>query len=722
MRTALFIASILIAASIEAATVRGGVRDTSGATLPGVTVYEKGSSDSVVTDNDGRFTLEVSAIPATIIAFLGGFDSVTIDAKGADVDVRLKLAAVEESVTVTAKAPRSVTASTYDLRPLEVLRTPGAQADVFKALQTLPGVAKVDEGAGLFVRGGDVSEVRVMLDGATIDHPFRYESPAGGQFGSITPMLLEGLAFTTGGFSARYGNALSGVLDLRGLGKPASSGWTATGGLAGVSARVASPASEASGFRASGNFSSTKLMFKLNGAPREFDKMPSSWDLNASGHFESTSLGTLKLFAMTQRDGVGVELQKEGFSGFLHSKSSQSVGIASWKKIAGEWQLSAALGANTYSKGIDVGVIDLTTTDHRLSTRFDAARMFGGLVLRTGADADRADTRIEGVKPLRGNDYNGANGSVSFAVDYADAHGGAYAELEKTFGRFTPTLGVRVDRSQLLGTSTIDPRANLTVALTANQKLRFAWGVYHQAPAPSYFDAISGATSLKPMQATHWIAGYELGTADGPYFVRVEGYDKKYDNLPIDDPALGFSSDGYGFARGIDFFASRKWTRFEVRAAFSILDAQRRWTPADQQSRFTIPDGTWSPDFDIPQSLSIVATANVTSQVAVGMTFTSASGRPTTPIIGAKQGAFGLTPIYGAINSERFPAYQRLDMNVTTRPRAIGQLTVLYFLAVNNAFARRNVTEYAYSADYTSRTPVVSLTPRSFYVGFTLIK
>ncbi|MGZ8852569.1 MAG: carboxypeptidase regulatory-like domain-containing protein, partial [Thermoanaerobaculia bacterium] len=179
-----FFAAFLITVSIHAATVRGIVRDDGGDALPGVTVYEKGSNDTVVTDGAGRFTIEVASLPATLVAFLGGFEPSTVTATDGDVEFRLKLAAVNDSVTVTARAPRSADMSAYDFRPLDIVRTPGAQADVFKALQTLPGVVKIDDGAGIFVRGGDVSEVRVLLDGAPIEHPFRYESPAGGQFGS----------------------------------------------------------------------------------------------------------------------------------------------------------------------------------------------------------------------------------------------------------------------------------------------------------------------------------------------------------------------------------------------------------------------------------------------------------------------------------------------------------------------------------------------------------
>jgi outer membrane cobalamin receptor len=715
MRTAILLALLIT-------NIHGIVRDESGAPLPGVTIYEKGSSETVVTDANGRFALDVAQLPATIVAFLGGFDSVSVDAKSGEIAIVLKLAAMNDSVTVTAKAPRSASTSTYDVRPLDALRTPGAQADLFKALQTLPGVAKIDDGAGLFVRGGDVSEVRVLLDGATIEHPFRYESPTGGMFGSVPPMLLEGISFTTGGFSARYGNALSGILDLRGRGRPSMTNYSATGGLAGLSGSVGAPTSEATGIRASGNFSSTKLLFAVNGQPRQFDRLPHGWDLNASAHYESPRAGSLKVFAMTQRDGVGVDFQKEGFDGFLHSSSSQSIAVASWKKSSGDWLLSGALGADSYRKGVDVGVLDLSTTDRRVTSRFDAARTFGNLVVRAGGDADDASTRIAGTKSIRGNDFKGVGGSIAFDVAHGDSHGGAYTEVEETFGRITPTLGVRLDADRALQSFTADPRVNVTFALTPKQKLRFAWGIFHQTPSPSYFDRVSGTRALDPMEATHWIAGYELGSADGPYFVRAEAYDKTYRKLPLEDAASGFTSDGFGFARGIDLFAAKRWKRLDLRASFSVLDAKRRWTAPDQQDRYALPDGTWSPDFAIPRSLTLISNFIATDSLSGGVSFSTASGKPHTPILGGQQGKYGVLPLYGAINSERLPRYARCDLNLTWHARPVGHSTLLYFVAVNNVFARQNVTDYSYSADYTTRAPVMSLAPRSFYFGLTLFQ
>src|SRR5256885_1037107 len=120
-------------------------------------------------------------------------------------------------------------------RPPRTRCPPGATADVARAIQTLPGVQSVDEGTGLFVRGGDVSETRVFLNDVAMLSPYNYETPTGNYTVTVNPFLLDGIFFSSGGFGARYGNILSGVADLRTAGRPVQSSITGVAGLASVS-------------------------------------------------------------------------------------------------------------------------------------------------------------------------------------------------------------------------------------------------------------------------------------------------------------------------------------------------------------------------------------------------------------------------------------------------------------------------------------------------------
>jgi len=163
--------------------VAGTVRDTTGLPLPGATIEIDGSIVAV-SDADGSFEIVlVSGARHRVIVTLPGFDpheSVFEVSHGVQLNVVLAIRRVREQIIVTAPSPEEAVARPFLLQPVQVYRTPGADADVFRALQTLPGVSAPDDAAGLFVRGGDVSEVLVSLDDAVIAHPYRYETPTGG--------------------------------------------------------------------------------------------------------------------------------------------------------------------------------------------------------------------------------------------------------------------------------------------------------------------------------------------------------------------------------------------------------------------------------------------------------------------------------------------------------------------------------------------------------------
>src|SRR5262245_49311780 len=222
--------------------LRGTVVDQSGLPVPRALVYIEGTQTSTETDDTGRFSLALTPVKAgTLTIFRDGFSPVTVLFDPVDPltlerqRITLVPAPITDTVTVTAPRAPSPPASSFAMRPLDVVRTPGAAADLMRALQTLPGVAQIDEGAGLYVRGGDTSEVLVLLDDAVVFHPYRSETPGGGLFGSVEPFLLDGVSFATGGFSAKYGNALSAVLDMHGLKRPDVAQTTVTLGLAGAS-------------------------------------------------------------------------------------------------------------------------------------------------------------------------------------------------------------------------------------------------------------------------------------------------------------------------------------------------------------------------------------------------------------------------------------------------------------------------------------------------------
>jgi hypothetical protein len=713
---------LAVAPQAPAGVIHGRVTDATSLPLPGVTVAVKGGDRFAVTDERGEFDLSAPAGSRLLLSLPGFTPREIVAPPSGTLAITLQVANVSAAVTVRAPNPAPPVESRFALSPLDVVRTPGAQADLMRALEAMPGVATIDEGAGLYVRGGDVSEVLVLLDGVVVSHPYRYETPTGGFRGAVDPFLTQGASFTTGGFSAQYGNVMSGVIDLAGLGRPKSARITATAGLAGVSLSGARPIGASGGVRVAANRTTPAILFAVNDSPREYDRLPGGWDVSGGAYYDSPSLGSFRVMAIAQRDHVGVELERDAFAGFLHSGTRHELIAARWERgLAGAWRATASLGSDIYANHTDAGVLRLDTSDRHHSGRVEIAGSVLGWRLRTGGDADLARGAVTGAVPRTGGDLGGVAGVSRFSAQAGDRHGGLYADVSRGFGRFTPELGTRVDYFDRGQEWSADPRAGLRVDLASRQHLRFAWGVYHQTPGAKYFDSVRGASALRAMAATHYVAGYERGSLGERTFVRIEAYAKRYRHLPLESDATGFTSDGYGSAQGLDLFARRIWPRLTIRGSASLLRAERRWTAADQQDRYPLPPGTWSPDFAIPFSWQIVASAPLVRGWSTGATWRTAAGRPFTPALGGTATPSGYRPIWAAINSGRLPRYERLDLSVAWM-RPVGRQTVTVFASLDNALGRRNFFEYAYSADYSERRPVSSTSPRSVYIGCSVIK
>ena len=87
--------------------------------------------------------------------------------------------------------------------------------DIYSALETLPGTQQIGETEGLFVRGGSANETKTIIDDMTVQNPFYSSVPDIPSRGRFSAFQFKGTVFSTGGYSAQYGQALSSVLVLK---------------------------------------------------------------------------------------------------------------------------------------------------------------------------------------------------------------------------------------------------------------------------------------------------------------------------------------------------------------------------------------------------------------------------------------------------------------------------------------------------------------------------
>jgi len=646
--------------------VTGAVRDASGGAISSASVYLRDSTAFAVSGPDGRFALVGAATgDAVIVVAHAGFQAlerkVVLGTEPVALDLTLAIAPQSSSVEVSAAAPWSPEpAPSAKLQTLDIYRTPGSDADPMRAVQMLPGVVKVDEGAGLFVRGGDVSETATYLDRAVLFHPYQYETPAGGFFGAVPPYLISGLSLSSGAFPARFGDALSGILELTGLDRPRQVTLSASLGLAAASASLAIPIGEHMGLRFSGNRSLSSWLFDVNPGTQHFQQYPSGADLNFSFYADAGSTGRFKVSAFDDRESVGVEVQQDAFTGILSSTSHNRLFSVNWETTTGAWLIQATASTGSYRASTGSGALDLVSQDLGTRIRLDLTRSVGGWILRAGADAERRGSQSEGTLPAHGGDLGGIEGTRLWSSDQHQWRIGAYAELERALGRWTLNVGARYDRFVALHQEAADPRVSVAYSVSRKQRLRLAWGIYHQAPSSAYLDPGVGNPELRAMRARHLVAGYEFGQESGPVYLRIEGYSKKYRHLPLQDALLNFNSSGNGMARGVDvFFKLHPRGPWQGWAGYSYLQALRLYTPFDDFGRYDTPTQRFRPDFDIPHTLQLVLQRDLPASMSASASVRVASGKPDTPIVGAYPTAGGYVPIFGPIMPRHTPESQR---------------------------------------------------------------
>jgi hypothetical protein len=692
-------------------------------------VYLKGTSTGTVTNSKGMFKFQTNLKGSyTLIISLIGF---------VDYEKQLNLPSVNKySLEIQLKEKlldlgnANVTSSSFTtgdiegvtLSPTEIVTTPGAAADIFRAMKSFPGVASVNEGSGLFVRGGDVTETKILLDQATVVHPYKYETPTGGVFGTIPPFLVSGTFFSTGGFPARYGNALSGVLSMKSQGLPNRNTTSFNLGLAAASAGLSAQLiPEKLGVNFSGNKSFTETMFRVNGQADEFSEAPSSTDLNLNLIYKPKPNSTIKAFSYVTDNQVGVPVDEPSFRGNYHGEESNQLYNLQWTQLFEdrEWLMENSFSMNRFSKSSNLGVLDFTERDITYKFRSDWERQFSDVIkFYGGTEAIHKENDFEGIIPREDGILDSDAASYQLDESYNTSRFGAYSEVDLKPGyRWVFNMGIRSDYHELSDEFTVDPRASFRYQFSKKTNLRAAAGIYHQFPQPFQFNQESGSPQLKAQESIHYILGFEH-EAELLHF-RVEGYFKDYNQLVISDNQQNLSNRGYGDAKGIDVFLRYSrflQTRFNGWISYSFLQSNR------YQSRTTENGHEFEKapsDFDITHNLNVVGKVRIFNIVYAGVSYNYATGRPYTPIVNSYQGSTPnyYLPIEGSINSRRLPDFQRLDLNLSYYWALPNNQSITFYFSVSNALNRQNVSDYTYNQDYSQKTPVYSNYNRFYYAG-----
>jgi tetratricopeptide (TPR) repeat protein len=591
------------------------------------------------------------------------------------------------------------TRSQATLSRLDVYMTPGGAADILQVFQTLPGVTRASEGSDLYVRGGDPAETPVYVEGGRLLYPGVFETFNGSVFGILDPSVLRRAYFSSGGFSARYGNALSGVVDLETDRRPTVSTWRAGVNFAGGGATLRKPISKRAGAWASLRFTETSFLLRLHDQASDYQSFPRSLEGVASWVFEPRPGVELKALALGQADTADRVIDAIGYRGPFGVRGRTILGLFSARVLRDDADAAfhTTVSWSEHKSDFEFGALDRERSDRSLAIRV-AGHIAPGLRnhLRAGFEVTRLSTTEHGRVPTTEQLAPGSPSEALPGVKDHTQHLGTFVENEfRPVPALGLTVGARIDRLPGEDSWTLDPRfafayriGDWTWRLGAGEFQQGRWRVGYDLPD-------GGAPAGTPRRARHYAGGLEH---DGSLYTKVEAYLKEYNRYVPDGEGPPIET---GKAMGVDLLA--RWTgseHWDGWVSYSYLSSQ-----------VDLVDGrTVSAPYDVPHTLTTVGQV-YSGPWMLGVTARYATGRPFTPILGARDtdnpDAFP-EAVYGSPSGARLDDYFRLDARITRFVSLPDGLLVAY-VELLNVLDRDNVSNIVYDANFENPQPVESI-------------
>jgi len=692
----LMIMFILIPTPLDAqslACIQGKIIDKETREPLPAYVSVKGTEIGSAADYDGTFSiiLKTSADNKTVIlkVFQIGYKKKEVEARiGDKILIELEpepLLAYNVIVTADSLVSEDRTQKTVTLKKMDIYSLPGTAADPIYASQVLPGVNSFPDSSSLLIRGGSPEEVAYYLDGIEITHPFLSSSLHESYFSIFDNQVIDGFSVSTSGFQAKFGDVLSGVMDI----KTKNSISSPEGGIGlsilGLNSYVATPIKKMGSFIGSFNWGNSALMNWINN--REESQFKSS---NGFGKAELNLNKATRLIILATNDSYNFADD----SGFSTTAKNIVTGFSLTSSLAPNLVTTFTFSGVRYHAFFETSdLFQQGFIDEAIQAREDTSLDLGRHYLEFGADVQRR--KLDFSLKTEGNSAEKYNVGAT--------RGGFYlSDKFRVTDKFYLTLGGRLSALYLNGTQmNFDPRISLAYFITRKDILRISTSFHHQYG--DYFTL--KVHRLKAKRASHLSLTYDR-ISDNLDF-RMTLYDKEYRNLFLYEENQ-VSNKGLGFARGAETFI--KWVRpkYDLVFVYNFLSSKRK----ENNVQFL----TTSP-YEITNSFTGIITYKFKTGT-LGWRVSYATGMPYTPLVGREwnEDDQNFIPIWGDPYSQRYPSYQRVDFNGTKTFAIKKRLVVLYF-GVMNVLGRKNVLRYEYSSDYSLQSNDYSIFGRSFFIG-----
>ena len=696
--------------------VKGTVIDKSSRQpLEFINVMIVGLNKGGVTNAEGKFSIE--QVPPGIYRLQAsaiGYKTVTtpeyiLSTRDLHIQIEMEENQTElEGVTITASPFHRDIESPVSLRIIglqEIEKSPGANRDISRIVQSYPGVAFSPIGYrnDLIVRGGSPSENRFYLDGVEIPNinHFSTQGASGGPVGILNADLIREVNFYTGAFPTDKGNALSSVLDFKLRdGDMERNSVKATLGASEVSLASNGHLGKKTSYLVSVRQSYLQFLFDMLGLPflptftdAQF-KLKTRFD--AQNELTVLGLGGIdKMKLNTKADDEDNEyilsylpkIQQETFT--LGAVYRHYAGAHVQSVIASHSYLN---NRNTKYRQNDESNPDnltlrLRSTEQNTQFRLENSSSFRNWKVTVGANLDYSQYSNTTFQKV----YTDHAQTFDYHTYLDIMRWGLFGTINYTSidERFTASLGLRADANNYSAamkdmTDQLSPRLSLSYQLTEHWSLSGNAGLYYQLPPYTALGfknnngLYANKYALRYMQVSQGSIGINWRKGD-TFEVSLEGFYKDYDKIPLsvaDGIPLTCKGNDYGVignelltstAQGRSYGAELllKWLiakKLNLASSFTLFKSEYR---NNKESEYIA--SAWDNRF----IFNLRGTYNLPRHWSVGMKVSCIGGAPYTPYDADKSSLVTAWNAQGKpyydytrYNEERLPAFNQVDIRI----------------------------------------------------------
>ena len=701
-------------------------------TVPAATVRCGDDPDAPEARSDakGHFTLPTTPGNCAVRVVANGFDifrAVETLTPNETLEVKYYLTprlGAYETVVKGDRDVKEVVKRTFSREEAE--KIPGTFGDPIRVIQNLPGVARAPFGLGqLIVRGAAPNETLTFLDGVEIPILFHL----GGGPSVVNAQFLDKVDFFPGGFGARYGRAIGGVVDVT-THKGAVDAFHGEAKIDVLDSSLFAevPISKDVSLAAAGrrSYVDALLPFVLPKNPEGGTLLilPAYWDYQARidiGHTRKTGAGIKSSTFYVMAFGSDDTLKVVATGGGRNRDLTVSVQTL-FHRLKGDWTFKEGNVTSVFSPylGYDLANGNFGTLAFRADryngggredltlelTRWMTAR--AGFDLKFEHIAGKATLPV--LAGLQYVEFPGAQPVTepqTLALYPNTFDGAVFLETDLKLGPLTVTPGLRASYQRVYGQDrkAFDPRLWLRYVITPRTEVKGSVGLYSQAPASTNMaPAPLGNPHLGDEHAFQTSLGVLQKLTDSLNIDVTGFFNRRYAlvaNTPANVVDIPFNNGGLGRAYGLEVLLRQEVTERLFGWVAYTLNRSEIKNPGDTAYHLA--------SFDETHILTVVGSYKLPWSFEAGVRFRYVTGRPYTPILHPYDqtniDANNYSGVPGAAGSARYDAFNQLDLRLE-RDFLFKTWTLAVYLDVQNVYNQVNQEALLYDYRYRSSVQV----------------